>query len=52
MSFQNLNRPGQVDKLVKDLARQTGASVVRNARNTTPLIANNGNTYQPNVTKV
>lgn len=48
MSFQNVTTVTQIDKLIKELAKETGAQVVNNARDTTSLIANNGNRYDPN----
>ncbi|GAO13689.1 hypothetical protein UVI_02017910 [Ustilaginoidea virens] len=43
MSLQEIEDPGQVVQLIKDLASRTGARVVNNMLGTTPLIANNGN---------
>lgn len=46
MAFQNINTPTGVVDLLKNLAKSTGAAVLNNRPDTTPLIANNGNTYE------
>lgn len=43
MAFQGVTDATQVDQLIKNLASGSGAQVLRNAPNTTPVIANNGN---------
>jgi hypothetical protein len=46
MSFQGLEDPAEVAQAIKNLAESTGAGVRGVGRNTTPLIANNGNTFE------
>lgn len=46
MSFQGLSDPAEVDAAIKNLAQNTGASVKGVDSTTTPLIANNGNTFE------
>ena len=43
MALQNLNSPMQVVNTIKNLASASGAQVLKNAPQTTNLIANNGN---------
>ncbi|KAF4975083.1 hypothetical protein FZEAL_8084 [Fusarium zealandicum] len=43
MSFQSITDPARVTELVKSLAKQSGARVLNNVKDTTDLIANNGN---------
>ncbi|KAI1492706.1 subtilase [Biscogniauxia mediterranea] len=43
MALEGLSDPTAVSDRIKELGAATGASVLRNARNTTNVIANNGN---------
>lgn len=46
MGHKNVTTVPEIDWLIKNLAKQTGAAVINNVADTTSLIAHNGNTYE------